>query len=222
MADENKTSTSSKDEDLKKMELINSRPRLENYGTVSLFFVSVPVAYIPFTKARKDYKSDLKTYDQLKWTKTQRYTENYINRYINNVNTLLITILVSLWSLLPQFLPQIWESSTWNWMTFAANAPVSWSDNWMGAAGQTVFMALIPGAGGIVYSKIPKHIPTIRGKFITNIVTKIIPVIILLLSWVLISQIRTKIAINHYEKYNGTELYKSKYESRALRYWKTL
>jgi hypothetical protein len=154
-----------------------------------------------WTKASKDYRTDRKRYDD--WYETYVMTEkDRIKKrtlgWINVLSVLLITIITTLWTLLPAYvsLPN-WLS--WMQMGMESFGPKNW--------GNEIVLTLVPATSGSLLHKLPNWVTHKKVSVILHVIIKFIPVIILLITWYLPTQLKAYRAESKKEKeikYNET------------------
>ncbi|WP_424526506.1 hypothetical protein [Spiroplasma endosymbiont of Glossina fuscipes fuscipes] len=90
---------------------------------------------------------------------------------ITGTSAVLLSIIVALWSILPQVI----ELPNYLQFLKCGLENVDWKNNY----GNALLMLIIPSSASFIYQKAPKIIPNAKIRLLTNIATKIIPVIIL-------------------------------------------
>lgn len=132
----------------------------------------------PFTRGARDYKRDRERYDDFFLNSVQMIRKKE-EKAINSVSILIITLATTLWTLLP---PLTQLPSWLDWMKMGMEG--FGTKNW----GNQMMLTLIPTTSGTIIHKFPYIIPNKGIKIAINLLIKIVPIIVLIITWYLVYQ----------------------------------
>lgn len=157
---------------------------------------------IPFSMGRKNYKKDRARYDNQFLTKSGEIRAKQ-ETAINGVSIMLIMLITTLWTALPTAIPD-WQPIQNGWLSWMklGMEDVSWKTNWGGA----IWLLIVPGLAGTVVHKAPNLIPQRKVRFFVNAGVKIIPVLLLIISYYLIYTEKKFWKLRAYEKLPEKEM----------------
>ncbi|WP_338985607.1 hypothetical protein [Spiroplasma endosymbiont of Diplazon laetatorius] len=154
---------------------------------------------LPFSKVwnkgAKDYYKDRELYD-LSLMSESKKVRYFQAKVIYDTDTFFYLLVTTIWSLLPPLI----DLPDWlNWMSLGMKN--FGFENW----GNQIALTLIPAGVGTIIHKLPNFIPSKKGRIIVEIILKLLPVLLLILSSYLI---KTEKQYRSFKKIEKENLYK--------------
>lgn len=136
------------------------------------------------SKGARDYWSDRERYENSFLTESEKVRKKQ-GKTIYDISVLLIMVLTTIWSIIPPLISNLPNYLTWMNLGMEGFG----SQNW----GNQIMLTIVPSFGGTIIHKAPRLIKIKKLQVILDLMLKIIPIIILLITaYLIITQMEYK------------------------------